>query len=101
MPNDPARTPVAPAAASSLVGDKQIDFGAIGPARLSSRRTASHKRWPSSSECCVGALSIGALWLIVPAGVLAGIMASVVASKVHDRENDHPTVLAPRTRREG
>ncbi len=35
----------------------------------------------------VGALSIGAPWQIIPAGVLAGIMASVEASRVHDQES--------------
>ncbi len=43
----------------------------------------------------VGALSIGAPWQIVPAGVLAGITASVEASKVHDREAVTSTVTEP------
>jgi hypothetical protein len=43
----------------------------------------------------VGAVSIGAPWQIVPAGVLAGIMASVEASRVHDRESV-PAVARPR-----
>ena len=36
----------------------------------------------------VGALSTGAPWQILPAGVLAGTTTSVEASKVHDRENE-------------
>ncbi len=38
----------------------------------------------------VGAVSIGAPWQIIPAGVLAGIMASVEASRVHDQEANAP-----------
>ncbi len=35
----------------------------------------------------VGAVSIGAPWQIVPAGVLAGLIASAGASTFHDRES--------------